>query len=312
MARACASVAPSSPSLSPSSSSSSSSSSLPAAAAPPPVLPAASLAPHGFFLAWGGVLVLAFEGFGPTLRAAKAAVSGALPGLGAEGFGSLWAKATLAPTAAGAPPLTLRDLADLRRLCAAHGRRFADRRLAAAADEAEAEAEAAERGHATDRNRLCVLPAGLHVVHYTARGLESAWRPVRVLIARLGPPAAGGALAGATSAEEAAAAEEDAAERARAVGVVSEWCGDRLSAYLPRANARAGETDAASYRERSPRGSTLVAFLGLPDRRAPGGAGLAEVLSAFRDDIDRRFPGRFAWLEQASLHCTLRSLGAVG
>ena len=49
---------------------------------------------------------------------------------------------------------------------------------------------------------------------------------------------------------------------------------------------------------------TCVAFIdsALPVR-------LRASLSEFRDAVDKEFPGRYGWLDETSLHCTLRSLG---
>ena len=54
-------------------------------------------------------------------------------------------------------------------------------------------------------------------------------------------------------------------------------------------------------RESSPQGSTLVAFV--------GGSELRELVSPFRSAVDALLPGRYAWLDDASLHCTVRALG---
>ena len=50
--------------------------------------------------------------------------------------------------------------------------------------------------------------------------------------------------------------------------------------------------------------SVCVAFIdsALPVR-------LRASLSEFRDAVDKEFPGRYGWLDETSLHCTLRSLG---
>jgi len=62
----------------------------------------------------------------------------------------------------------------------------------------------------------------------------------------------------------------------------------------------------SSYRHASPAGATLVTFLA-----TSGGDQWASVLRqlrAFRESVDGAFPGRFAWLAEESLHCTLRAL----
>ena len=86
------------------------------------------------------------------------------------------------------------------------------------------------------------------------------------------------------------------AEQARVRGVLDEW--SDLETYLPRVNAPGSRI--GSYREASPQGSTLVAFVGASELR--------EVVALFRAAVDALLPGRYAWLDDASLHCTVRAL----
>ena len=92
-------------------------------------------------------------------------------------------------------------------------------------------------------------------------------------------------------------AEPSDAEQARVRGVLDEW--SDLEAYLPRVNAPGSRI--GSYRESSPQGSTLVAFVGTSELR--------ELVAPFRSAVDALLPGRYAWLDDASLHCTVRALG---
>ena len=134
---------------------------------------------------------------------------------------------------------------------------------------------------------LCQEPPvtvdSVSVVAYEQRGLERVRcehrRPLK-------PQPAG-----------AAAVRAAATEVERVQGVLSEW--SDLAEYLPRANAAGSR--AASYREASPTGCTCVAFL-------PGDHPVRGRLARFRHAVDEALPGRYAWLEDASLHCTLRSL----
>lgn len=222
---------------------------------------ACELQPAAFFLAWQGVLTLAFLGWPPPLAAFKSALNAA-GGLKAEGAGSKWPKATLAATADGAPPLTLGELALLRGFCEAHG--------------------------ASARAAAAVAVDELSLVRYARRGLE----------ARAGAPApAARALALAQPRDCAAPAPEEAA---RARDTLAEWDGERLAAYLEGAN-RAGSR-ISSYREDSPAGATLVAWL------AAASPALRAALRAFRTEVDAAFPSRFVWLDEESLHVTVRGL----
>ena len=78
--------------------------------------------------------------------------------------------------------------------------------------------------------------------------------------------------------------------------VVMEW--ENLEEYLPKVNALGSRI--GSYRE-SRDGSTCVAFLDIPDN-------LRTLLADFKIAVDSAFPGRYAWMTDNSLHCTLRSL----
>jgi hypothetical protein len=91
--------------------------------------------------------------------------------------------------------------------------------------------------------------------------------------------------------------EPSDAEQARVRGVLDEWLD--LETYLPRVNAPGSRI--GSYREASPQGSTLVAFVGASELR--------ELVAQFRSAVDALLPGRYAWLDDASLHCTVRALG---
>ena len=139
---------------------------------------------------------------------------------------------------------------------------------------------------------LRVPLSSLSLVSYAARGLE-----------------VGGHLRRSdVSLETSDAHEVDApsvAETSRVDGVLSEW--DDVEEYLPRVNAPGSRI--SSYREASPAGATLVSFLRLSEE--PGE--LARLLTAFRQAVEALLPGRYAWLSDESLHCTVRALdGGAG
>jgi hypothetical protein len=157
---------------------------------------ACELRPCAFFLAWQGVLVLAFEGWPPPLAACKAALNAFLDPIKPESAGSKWPKTTLAATADGAPPLSLPELTALRDLCEAHGAA-----LRAAAPPVRVDA--------------------LSLVRYTRRGLEAPGSP---------------AVTSLPLAQPRDASPPSPAEAARARATLSEWEGERLEAYLEGAN----------------------------------------------------------------------------
>ena len=129
---------------------------------------------------------------------------------------------------------------------------------------------------------LRVPVSSLSVVSYDQRGLESVRERSDV------------ALGSAVD-----DSEPSDAERERVRGVLDEW--SDLEAYLPRVNAPGSRI--SSYRESSPQGSTLVAFIGASELR--------ELVAQFRSAVDALLPGRYVWLAPASLHVTLRAADAV-
>ena len=127
---------------------------------------------------------------------------------------------------------------------------------------------------------LRVPVSSLSFVSYAQRGLESVRERSDVAL-------------GSTADDS----EPSAAEQARVRGVLDEW--SDLETYLPRVNAPGSRI--GSYREASPQGSTLVAFIGASELR--------ELVAQFRSAVDALLPGRYAWLDDASRHCTVRALG---
>jgi hypothetical protein len=186
----------------------------------------------------------------------------------------------------------------------------------------------------------------LTVVAYAARGLEDDSHDHnnrdgkgRLSLTHLPllPPVSGSTRSGATGS---AALPPSPEETARARGVVSEW--DNLEEYMPRVAAAGNRI--SSYREQSPSGSTLVTFLfrgrddeaaeaeaetetvdssssggsssssssttSIPPPPPPPQVRLKVAIAEFRAAVDARFPGRWEWLADGSLHCTIRALGS--
>ena len=129
-------------------------------------------------------------------------------------------------------------------------------------------------------NESSLLVKSLSCVTYECRGLEKLKERIDV------------ELHHSTN----ATGEPSPEEKRRVDGVVSEW--EDLNAYLPKVNAPGSRI--GSYRE-SKDGSTCVAFFEIPDN-------LRNILADFKLAVDSAFPGRYAWLADDSLHCTLRSL----
>lgn len=74
--------------------------------------------PLQFFVAWQGVITLAYSGFPPSLAALKKGLAEAHPGLGPENPGSRWPKTSLGALKEG-KRLSLDNLRTLKKLCSA-------------------------------------------------------------------------------------------------------------------------------------------------------------------------------------------------
>jgi hypothetical protein len=123
----------------------------------------------------------------------------------------------------------------------------------------------------------------LSMVKYNCRSLERIWdrKDVSLELATVGDSSF-------VSREEMATVD----------GVVGEWCD--LSSYLPKVNAPGSRI--GSYRSACRGGATCVAFLDpLPEA-------LRQPMNDFQSTVEHSFPGRYIWMEESSLHCTLRSL----
>ena len=159
--------------------------------------------PHSLFVAWNGVIVLAYEGFPATLTAAKQQLAYSLPSLGTENFGSKWPKTTLAAVCDQAEPLNFQELQLLRELCRVHS-------------------EVVFSLPITDTT---ILVSTISVVEYQHRSLEKLRRRVDIPLD----------IASETS------GRPSAPERSRVDRVLAEW--SDLKSYLPRVNAPGSRID---------------------------------------------------------------------
>ena len=134
-----------------------------------------------------------------------------------------------------------------------------------------------------DNEAMLVAIKTVSIVHYSQRSLEDLVSKANIIL---------------EESEEHGKIETSDEEKQRVKGVVGEW--DDEVEYLEKVNAPGSRI--RSYREESPSGFTCVSFL---DPLPPS---LQKVLSEVQRSVDKRFPGRYSWLEETSLHCTLRSL----
>ena len=207
--------------------------------------------------------------------------------------GSRWPKATLAALREDAPALSGAQLKTLKALCREHGEALA--------------------GYAR-----AVRISSLSLVRYEWRSLERI--RARAEVAFRGTP------------EPTHAETHSASSKSSFWSFLGQW--HRLLSFVPllSSSGRIG-----SYRAQSPGGSTVVAFFTPPAQATPPQPRNGELprsediapslapslataddepraeallisLRAFRDAVDSALPGMYSWLEEDSLHCTLRAL----
>ena len=241
------------------------------------------LRPKQFFVAWSGVMTLAWEGFPPKIKALKRKINDAFPELPAENPGSKWAKTTLGCLRDG-KRLTPENLKTLARIC----------------DEFKDELRATVDGmlRLGDGNVCPSYTSGyipidtLSVIVYQCRSLErvlsehvvnlvsdeNIGEGDRKTLRKKDPP----------SADETSAVDS----------VMAQFSGpEMVDAYFPDV-ARDGSRE-THYRSTA-MGVTLAA-------RVRGGFFLSTV-DRFRKAVDEALPGVYTWFEDKSLHCTVRGL----
>ena len=239
------------------------------------------LRPKAFFVAWSGVLTLAWEGFPPAIASLKRRIASAFPALPPEKPGSRWAKTTLGCLREGAR-LTPSELDALVELCERFGAKIAANPREGAegvpAEGVPAEGVPTEEFAASPG---CVPVDELSVVLFQCRSLERVLSEHVVSFRNLG----------IVRDRDRPSRDETAVVDA----VLRESSRERLRKYWPLA-ARDGGRE-PHYRDDA-FGATLVARL----RRAPG------AVAEFRAAVDAALPGMYAWFRDDSLHVTLRGL----
>ena len=235
--------------------------------------PATQLEPRSFFVAWSGVLVLAYDGFTPQLASIKRALNDSELPLCRESFGSKWPKTTLGAVADDAPPLTAAQLAALKALCLRHSQNFTG----------------------------CTVPVrAASLVSYHWRGLEQL--TARDDCVMMDAPAA---TPESPTDEERSRVSGVLAEwcDVDAYLAPANQPGSRASTY--RHASPTGRTivcflDAAAAPSPA-----------APPTTAPTTTALLGKVAMFQSEVDALLPGRYVWLAPASLHVTLRAADAV-
>jgi hypothetical protein len=258
---------------------------------------ASELRPKSFFVAWNGIPCLVFEGFPPPCVETKQRLNNnnntdTTDWLKNENFGSKWPKVTLGyPSTTTTPLETVQDLEAIKSICES----FQD------------------DWKAISSGGGAVVPVKkLSVVHYKQRSLEEI---IERREYNVGTQTTGGGN-GSTSTSSSQSLESPETtttttttsnrnchdpsqeEKDRVNQVLSEW--DDTTSYLE--NVRT--PPAQPYREGSPTGYCCVIFLELKDTADP----IMNIIQRFRENVDEAFPGRFEWMQDSSLHCTLRAM----
>lgn len=271
--------------------------------------PPVALEPLGFFVAWHGVLVLAWRGFPAPLsdlksrieQAAMASDGAAAAGPGvqlkAEGAGSKWPKISLAVVRDAAPPLSASQLRALKRICRSHTAALCP--------------PSRPNGQAVPTWPIDALSA----VVYSWRSLEQFHFIADLSLGQDVAPEGGAAAVRVVAVR--------AADAARVAAVMCEW--DAEEEYLLHVNKPGSRL--RSYRQDSPWGAMLVAFLAPRQPAAAGSGGVSggaggnragndgnvdsailPALREFRAAVDAALPGVYSWFDERSSHCTVRSL----
>jgi hypothetical protein len=253
-----------------------------------PSIATCHLRPHPaccLFVSWNGCIVLVYDGFPPPLVQAKTRIAdnNAALHLTEENFGSKWPKTTLGAVNDGADDLSPEHFQRLRDICDRYSKRII---------------EAPASSDNVSKSNIIIEVATLSMVEYQQRGLERLYGRVDVPLDPYTSPHSHGDVKEEEGEEDNINSKPAEEEQIRVNSVISEW--NDVQTYLPRVNALGSRI--GSYRQES-RGCTCVAFIGstLPTH-------LRACLSEFRDAVDEEFPGRYGWLDETSLHCTLRSL----
>ena len=250
-----------------------------------PSIKACYLRPHPtccIFVSWNGCIVLVFDGFPPPLVQAKTRIenNSARLHLKEENFGSKWPKTTLGAVLDGADELSPEQFKTLKNICHKYSKKIIGDQPVSL-----------DNGPASHGIKI----ATLSLVEYRQRGLEGLCEQIDV---SLDDFTTNNYSHSDDVKEDSITSTPSEEEKSRVNSVISEW--NNEEAYLPKVNAPGSRIN--SYRQVC-NGCSCVAFIHstLPKH-------IRSLLSEFRDAVDQAFPGRYGWLDETSLHCTLRSL----
>jgi len=226
--------------------------------------------PRAFFVAWNGVLTLAFRGFTSATVDLKVAVTRAF-GLRAENSGSKWPKCTLGCLRDGLQ-LSLEQLEKLHEVCARY-----EQYLAQSPD-------------------LVFSPQCTSLVVFQCRSLEKQ-------LLRVDFPFKITSLS-----ESKHLPVIPASEFEKVSSVLAEFALDNLSTYLPLVNKEGNR--ASHYRLDHCETALVCFLDSDRQSRSQSASipMIQETIAAFRHDVDALLPNYYEWFEPNCLHVTLRTV----
>ncbi|KAL7466427.1 hypothetical protein ACHAXS_006720, partial [Conticribra weissflogii] len=265
--------------------------------------------PKSFFVSWNGVLVLLFQGFPLSLEQLKDSLNeectNRVSGYKAENFGSKWAKVTLAALREKNPsngndsdnsgcgagsflePLNLEKFQSLKSLCRQCSLPFSVSNNGARGD---------GQDDAIESSSLEIPIKSISVVEYEWRSLEKVTRMAHFPITL------------SSNGNNKLQAMVSTQQRQNSDSVLSEW--DDEETYLGNVNAKGAPYrpsrpigDDVDDNDPNPVGVTCVTFLDL--KSCPL---LWDCIEQLKIEIEKKFPGRYIWFDEESLHCTIRAM----
>jgi len=284
--------------------------------------------PQAFFVAWNGVMTLAFAGFPAPILRFKRGVTAQF-GLKAEHFGSKWPKTTLGCLRDNGRTLTLDELRKLHGLCVKYGEVLR---------QAKKQASHQQPLQHSSHGYWSFQPSAASIAVYQCRSLERLLVRVDIPLnphaERLGSSMDDIKQSGSSSSTGSSLSASDSQvlvpvpaispqelqeEKQRVASVLAEFSEAALGEYLSAVNKPGNHLP--HYRD-DYCGTTLVCFWDSNRAAAVPVAGSASSpnadkamaarapswLQAFRDEVDAVLPGYYTWFEDHSLHVTLRTI----
>jgi hypothetical protein len=250
---------------------------------------ASELRPKTLFVAWNGIPCLVFEGFPPPCVETKGQLNNNNTDLlKPENFGSKWPKVTLGYPSN--PIETVQELETIKSICQSFQNND-NNDWKASSGGAVVSVEKLSIVHYEQRSLEVIIQRR----DYTVGGDESKKNESSLVTSSSSSSSSPETTKCSSSDSSHERASQDEMDRVN--GVLAEW--DDTSTYLE--NVR--PPPAQPYREGSPSGYCCVVFLELKENDP-----ILKVIQEFRGKIDEAFPGRFEWMKDDSLHCTLRAM----